>query len=121
KTIMERAVPRTVQDVVLVYVSVTGMQHGKFMEENYVNAIFPQEIAGKLWSAIQVTTSAGVCAVVDLVLKKPDAHKGLVKQEQFKLGDVLANRFGKAYAQAETAELSARLVRTGEAAKQFVA
>ncbi|HET7394801.1 MAG TPA: saccharopine dehydrogenase NADP-binding domain-containing protein [Gammaproteobacteria bacterium] len=121
KTIMERAVPRTVQDVVLVYVSVTGMQHGKFMEENYVNAIFPQEIAGKLWSAIQVTTSAGVCAVVDLVLKKPDAYKGLVKQEQFKLADVLANRFGKAYAQAETAELSARLVRTGEAAKQFVA
>lgn len=121
KTIMERAVPRTVQDVVLVYVSVTGMQHGKFMEENYVNAIYPQEIAGKLWSAIQVTTSAGVCAVVDLVLKKPSAYKGLVKQEQFKLGEVLANRFGKAYAQAETAELSARLVRTGEAVKQFVA
>jgi saccharopine dehydrogenase-like NADP-dependent oxidoreductase len=120
KRIMERAVPRTVQDVVLVYVSVTGEQHGKFMEENYLNAIYPQEIAGKLWSAIQVTTSAGVCAVVDLVLKKPGAYKSLVKQEQFSLGDVLANRFGKAYAQAETAELSARLVRTGEAAKQFV-
>jgi len=120
KRIMERAVPRTVQDVVLVYVSVTGEQHGKFMEENYLNAIYPQEIAGKLWSAIQVTTSAGVCAVVDLVLKNPGAYKGLVKQEQFSLGDVLSNRFGKAYAQAETAELSARLVRTGEAAKQFV-
>jgi len=121
KLILERAVPRTVQDVVLVYVSVTGMQHGKFMEENYVNHIYPQQIAGKLWSAIQVTTSAGVCAVVDLVLKKPEAYKGPVKQEQFKLGEVLANRFGKAYAQAETSELSARLVRTGEAAKQFVA
>ncbi len=121
KTILERAVPRTVQDIVLVYVSVTGMQHGKFMEESYVNQIYPQEIAGRLWSAIQVTTSAGVCAVVDLVLKKPDAYKGLVKQEQFKLGEVLGNRFGKAYAQAETAELSARMVRTGEAAKQFVA
>ncbi|MGH8397545.1 MAG: saccharopine dehydrogenase family protein [Gammaproteobacteria bacterium] len=121
KTILERAVPRTVQDVVLVYVSVNGMQHGKFMEENYVNAIYPQEIAGKLWSAIQVTTSSGVCAVVDLVLKEPAAYKGLVKQELFKLSDVLANRFGKAYAQAETAELSARLVRTGEAVKQFVA
>jgi hypothetical protein len=42
-------------------------------------------------------------------------------QERFSLTDVLANRFGKAYAQAETAELSARMVRTGEAAKQFVA
>jgi len=120
KAILERAVPRTVQDMVLVYVSVTGMQHGKFMEENYVNHIYPQQIAGKLWSAIQVTTSAGVCAVVDLVLKKPAAYKGSIKQEQFKLGEVLANRFGKAYAQTETAELSARLVRTGEAARQFV-
>jgi saccharopine dehydrogenase-like NADP-dependent oxidoreductase len=121
KKILERAVPRTVQDMVLVYVSVTGMQHGRFMEENYVNHIYPQQIAGKLWSAIQVTTSAGVCAVVDLVLKQPAAYKGSVKQEQFKLSEVLTNRFGKAYAQAETAELSARLVSTGEAAKQFVA
>ncbi|MDE2196724.1 MAG: saccharopine dehydrogenase NADP-binding domain-containing protein [Gammaproteobacteria bacterium] len=121
KSILERAVPRTVQDVVLVYVSVSGMQHGKFMEETYVNHIYPQMIAGKLWSAIQVTTSAGVCAVVDVVLKRPHAYKGLVKQEQFKLADVLGNRFGKAYAQAETSELSAHMVRSGEAAKQFVA
>ena len=121
KRILERAVPRTVQDVVLVYVSVSGLQHGKFMEESYSNAVYPQEIAGHLWSAIQVTTSAGIAAVVDLVLKKPDAYQGLVKQERFSLTEVLANRFGKAYAQAETAELSARLVRTGEAAKQFVA
>jgi saccharopine dehydrogenase-like NADP-dependent oxidoreductase len=120
KLMLERAVPRTVQDVVLVYVSVNGIQHGRFMEESYVNHIYPQQIAGRLWSAIQVTTSSGVCAVVDLVLKKPDAYKGSVKQEQFKLSEVLANRFGKVYAQAETADLSARLVRSGEAARQFV-
>ncbi|MDE1888513.1 MAG: hypothetical protein KGI32_10295, partial [Gammaproteobacteria bacterium] len=118
---LERAVPRTVQDVVLVYVSVTGLQHGKFMEENYVNAVYPQEIAGKLWTAIQVTTASGVCAVVDLVMKTPGAYQGLIKQEQFRLGDILANRFGKAYAQADSAELSARWVRTGAAGKQFVA
>ncbi len=121
KRILERAVPRTVQDVVLIYVSVSGLQHGKFMEESYSNAVYPQEIAGHLWSAIQVTTSAGIAAVVDLVLKEPKKYQGLVMQERFSLTDVLANRFGKAYAQAETAELSARLVRTGEAAKQFVA
>ena len=121
KRILERAVPRTVQDVVLVYVSVSGLQHGKFMEESYSNAVYPQEIAGHLWSAIQVTTSAGIAAVVDLVMKDPKKYQGLVMQERFSLTDVLANRFGKAYAQAETAELSARMVRTGEAAKQFVA
>lgn len=121
KRILERAVPRTLQDVVLVYVSVSGMQHGKFMEENYVNQIYPQQIAGKLWSAIQVTTSAGVCAILDLVLKNPGNYRGLVRQERFRLADVLANRFGKAYAQAQTAELSARLVHSGEAARQIVA
>ncbi len=121
KRILERAVPRTVQDVVLIYVSVSGTQHGKFMEESYANAVYPQEIAGRLWSAIQVTTSAGIAAVVDIVLKTPGDYKGLVKQERYSLTDVLATRFGKAYAQAETAELSARLVRTGEAAQQFVA
>jgi len=121
KRILERAVPRTVQDVVLVYVSVSGLQHGKFMEESYSNAVYPQEIAGHLWSAIQVTTSAGIAAVVDLVMKDPKKYQGLVMQERFSLTDVLSNRFGKAYAQAETAELSARKVRTGEAAKQFVA
>ncbi|HSN16610.1 MAG TPA: saccharopine dehydrogenase C-terminal domain-containing protein, partial [Gammaproteobacteria bacterium] len=107
KRILERAVPRTVQDVVLIYVSVSGLQHGKFMEESYSNAVYPQEIAGHLWSAIQVTTSAGIAAVVDLVLKDPKKYQGLVMQERFSLTDVLNNRFGKAYAQAETAELSA--------------
>lgn len=121
KKIIERAIPRTVQDVVLIYVSVTGLQHGKLMEEHYVNRVYPQQIAGRLWSAIQVTTSAGVCAVVDLVLQNPENYRGLVKQEQFSLVAVLGNRFGNVYAQAENADLSAKLVRTGEAARQFVA
>ncbi|MFI4920138.1 MAG: saccharopine dehydrogenase family protein, partial [Gammaproteobacteria bacterium] len=89
KRILERAVPRTVQDVVLIYVSVSGLQHGKFMEESYANAVYPQEINGHLWSAIQVTTSAGIAAVVDLVLKDPGKYQGLVMQERFGLTDVL--------------------------------
>ena len=68
KRILENAVPQTLQDVVIVYVAVSGRQDGELREENYVNKIYPQEILGRLWSAIQVTTAAGITAVVDLVL-----------------------------------------------------
>jgi saccharopine dehydrogenase-like NADP-dependent oxidoreductase len=47
-------VPQTLQDVVIVYVAVTGSQEGELREENYVSKIYPQVIAGRLRSAIQV-------------------------------------------------------------------
>src|SRR5580700_11483575 len=71
KRVLENAVPQTLQDVVIVYAAVTGKQEGELREENYVNKIYPQVIAGRLWSAIQVTTAAGITAVVDSVLQHP--------------------------------------------------
>ncbi len=118
KRILEKAVPKTLQDVVLIYVSITGKQNGELLEENFVRKVYPQQIAGRLWGAIQVTTAAGVTAVVDLVLSNPSAYKGFVTQEQFKLGAVLDNRFGKYYAMKDGAEISARLVATGQTGKQ---
>lgn len=98
KHILERAVPKTYQDVVLVYVSVTGRQQGSFVEENYLKKVYPQIIAGLNWSAIQVTTASGVCAVVDMLLGQADQYKGLVLQETFSLDAFLQNRFGRYYA-----------------------
>lgn len=62
KRILERAVPQTLQDVVLIYASVMGTREGALFEENYVKKIYPQCIKGKLWSAIQVTTASS-CGV----------------------------------------------------------
>ena len=118
KRILETAVPRTLQDVVIVYVSVVGLQDGELREENYVNKVYPQIVAGRLWSAIQVTTAAGVCAVADLVLSDPDSYRGYVTQESFRLGDVLDNRFGGFYAHGGTNAVSARLISTGEVGHQ---
>jgi len=118
KRILENSVPKTLQDVVLVYVSVTGRQHGEFLEESFVRKVYPQQIAGRLWGAIQVTTAAGVTAVVDLVLGNPSKYKGFVTQEQFRLGDILDNRFGRFYALKDGAEVSARLVATGKTGTQ---
>ena len=110
--------PQTLQDVVIVYVAVTGSQEGELREENYVSKIYPQVIAGRLWSAIQVTTAAGITAVVDLVLSHPGRYRGFVRQEDFRLVDVLDNRFGRHYANGGSKDLSARMVVEGQTGQQ---
>lgn len=98
KRVFENAIPKTLQDVVLVYVSVTGIQDGHFLEENYVKKFYPKRIGGHRWSAIQLTTASGICAVMDLVLHNPEKYHGFVRQEQFSLDDLTNNRFGEYYA-----------------------
>ena len=118
KRILENAVPQTLQDVVIIYAAVTGYQDGELREENYVNKVYPQVVAGRLWSAIQVTTAAGICSVLDLVLSNPQQHGGFVAQEEFELPDILDNRFGRFYAQGGTNQTSAELVARGETGHQ---
>ena len=124
KRVLENAVPQTLQDVVIVYAAVTGLQDGQLREENYVNKIYPQLIAGRLWSAIQVTTAAGIRAVADLVLEHPERYQGFVTQEQFRLTDILANRFGRYYATGGSKDVSSEVIvacRTGHQRRHRVA
>jgi saccharopine dehydrogenase-like NADP-dependent oxidoreductase len=118
KHVLENAVPQTLQDVVIVYAAVSGLQDGQLREENYVNKIYPQLIAGRLWSAIQVTTAAGITAVVDLVFNSPDRYHGFVAQENFRLTEILANRFGRYYAPGGTKDVSSEVVVSGKAGHQ---
>jgi saccharopine dehydrogenase-like NADP-dependent oxidoreductase len=121
KRILENAVPQTLQDVVVIYVAVTGTQEGELREENYVNKVYPQKIARRLWSAIQVTTASGICAVVDLVLSSSGRFRGFVRQEDFGLVDVLQNRFGRHYADGIGKEVSANMVVSGQVGHQRMA
>ncbi len=98
KRILEHAIPKTNQDIVIVYVTVEGKKRGELTEKSYVKKIYPEEICGLKWSAIQISTASGVCAVVDLVLGQANEYSGLVLQERFELSRVLENRFGKYYA-----------------------
>ena len=120
KRILENAVPQTLQDVVVIYAAVTGIQDGELREENYVNKIYPQVVAGRLWSAIQITTASGVCSVLDIVLSNPGNYEGFIAQERFKLTDVLENRFGEYYAHGGTNQESAERVARGETGHQRV-
>ena len=98
RSILEKAIPKTYQDVVAVYVSVSGYKNSVFVEENSVKKVYPQTISGIDWSAIQVTTASGICTVVDMVLSDERAYNGLVLQEAFSLETFLKNRFGYFYA-----------------------
>ncbi len=118
KRVLENAVPQTLQDVVIVYAAVTGLQQRELREESYVSKIYPQMIAGRLWSAIQVSTAAGVCAVMDLVLEHPERYRGLVTQESFRLPEILANRFGSHLAAGGSKEVSAEVVLRGAPGRQ---
>jgi saccharopine dehydrogenase-like NADP-dependent oxidoreductase len=118
KRILENAVPQTLQDVVIIYAAVTGLQDGELREENYVNKVYPEVVAGRLWSAIQITTAAGVCSVLDRVLHSSENLKGFIAQEEFSLQNILNNRFGEYYAHGGSSQLSAELVARGETGHQ---
>lgn len=103
KEIMEGALPITMQDVVLVFVNASGIRDGVFVQESYVNKIYSQKINGKLWSAIQITTAAGICAVLDLLVHGIIPQHGFVKQEDIIFQDFIQNRFGSYYAKTQSA------------------
>ena len=97
KEIFESALPRTDQDVVLVYCTAKGMIDGVLREKSLINKSFAREINGQVWSAIQVTTAAGVLGVVDLMRTGVLPSTGFVRQEQVKLSDFLNTEFGRLY------------------------
>lgn len=98
KDVFETAIPITLQDVVLVFVSVSGQREGRLAQESFAKKIYAREVGGKLLSAIQLTTAAGICAMVDLLAKGAIAKQGFVRQESVSLPTFLANPFGKYYA-----------------------
>jgi saccharopine dehydrogenase-like NADP-dependent oxidoreductase len=98
KEVLESSIPITKQDVVLVFVSVCGLRDGRLEQETYAKKIYSQQVNGQLLSAIQLTTAAGICTMVDLVLEGKLPQRGLVRAEQTGLRDFLSNRFGQFYA-----------------------
>ena len=104
KDIMRKSMPATMQDVVLVFVTVSGMKNGVLLQEVFARKIFAERDAAAPLSAIQITTAAGICAAVDLFRSGKLPPRGFVRQEEVALPDFLANRFGKAYQQSRQVE-----------------
>jgi saccharopine dehydrogenase-like NADP-dependent oxidoreductase len=110
KEILERAVPVTFQDVVVTFCTVTGWRKGLLVQKSDARKIYHQQIGDEMWSAIQITTAAGVCAVLDLHVAGRLPRRGLVKQEQVTMDEFLANRFGEYYESQMATKFSAGVV-----------
>lgn len=101
KQILEEAVPITRQDVVLIFCTVSGRKEGQLVQESDARKIYQAEMFGETWSSIQVTTAAGVSAVVDMHFAGQLPASGFVRQEDTDLGLFMANRFGRRFRAAE--------------------
>ena len=97
KDVLETAIPMTLQDVVLIFVTVSGSREGRLTQQTYAKKIYSRDVNGRHLSAIQLTTAAGVCAMVDLMREGKLPRSGFVRQEQTSLADFLDNRFGQYY------------------------
>jgi saccharopine dehydrogenase-like NADP-dependent oxidoreductase len=95
KDILEKAVPITFQDVVITFCTVAGQRKGQFVQLSDARKIYQQTIDGEPWSAIQITTAAAVCAVLDLHCEGRLPLQGFVRQEQVDFNEFLRNRFGR--------------------------
>jgi saccharopine dehydrogenase-like NADP-dependent oxidoreductase len=107
KEILERAVPVTFQDVVVTFCTVTGWRKNLLVQKSDARKIYHQQIGDEMWSAIQITTAAGVCAVLDLHVAGKLPRRGLVRQEQVTMEEFLANRFGEYYESQMATKFSA--------------
>jgi saccharopine dehydrogenase-like NADP-dependent oxidoreductase len=97
KKIFERALPTTKQDVVIIMVTIQGHKQGILTQESYAHKIYNQDIHGEHWGAIQITTAAGICGVIDLHREGTIPQKGFIRQEDVTLDQFLNNRFGGYY------------------------
>lgn len=97
KDILETAIPITLQDVVLIFCTVSGWKEGLLTQLTDARKIYHGQIGGETWSAIQLATASSLCAVLDMHFAEQLPNQGFVRQEDVPLELFLANRFGKCY------------------------
>ena len=97
KDILEYAIPITFQDVVIVFCTASGFRRGQLVQVSDARKIYSHLLHGENWSAIQITTAAGICTMIDLFREGGLPHAGFVRQEEVPLPVFLQNRFGRHY------------------------
>jgi len=104
KDIFENSLPSTMQDVVIIFVTVSGRKEGRLVQETYANKVYSAVVAGRMMSAIQITTATSICAVLDMLAKGELPAKGFIRQEEIGLDAFLKSRFGHHYEQRAYAD-----------------
>ena len=79
--ILTHAKPPVDDDVVYLHISAEGTQGQQLIRKEFVRAYMPKVISGEARRAIAWTTSASVCAVIEMVADGTLPQKGFLKQE----------------------------------------
>ena len=95
--ILTHAKPPVDDDVVYLHASAEGVAEDRLQRKEFVRAYYPIEIAGAARTAIAWTTSASVCAVIEMVRDGTLPTKGFLKQEEIPLAPFLETRSGALY------------------------
>ncbi|HSM91057.1 MAG TPA: saccharopine dehydrogenase C-terminal domain-containing protein [Desulfobacterales bacterium] len=91
--IFDQEVPTTETDVVIIYVNVVGQDEQGVKQRSFAKKIYGDLLDGRRYSAIQLSTAAGLAAVLELYAGGR-LGSGFVKQESVKLSDFLSTRWG---------------------------
>jgi saccharopine dehydrogenase-like NADP-dependent oxidoreductase len=97
--ILVNAKPPVNDDVVYVHAAVEGLKDDNLLRDEWVQIFYPRKIAGGMWKAISWTTSASVCAVLEMVSKGDLIDQGFLKQEEIPLDLFLQTGTGALFAQ----------------------
>ena len=91
--IFDQEVPLTDHDVVVFYVSAVGRSGGELVQRSFVKKMHGEMVQKRRLSAIQLTTAAGVVAVLEL-FASGRLPAGFVKQESVTLPQFLGTQWG---------------------------
>lgn len=91
------SLPATSQDVVIIFIAISGKRDGRLEQVTYTNKIYGQQFAGRDYTAIQLCTASSACALLDLLANAQIRRTGFVRQEDIELTEVLENRFGRIF------------------------
>jgi len=95
--IFQRSIPATEDDFVVVSVRGLGMRHGEYVEKTWWRKINGVHIGGSYFTGIEVSTAAGLCGVLHLLLDGRLPQEGFVNMEHVRYRDFMASPFGRYY------------------------
>jgi saccharopine dehydrogenase-like NADP-dependent oxidoreductase len=93
------SIPSTTDDEVIIYVSAGGYRYDdwKYCEKIFSKVFRPQQVYGRRFTAIELSTACGILAMVELFLAGQLPKEGYVKQEQVVWSQVATTKFGRFY------------------------
>jgi saccharopine dehydrogenase-like NADP-dependent oxidoreductase len=96
--LLDDAIPPTRQDCVVIFINAVGVRaDGRREEVNFRRVIRATSLWGRDWPAIELTTAAGVCGMVELHRTGRLPSTGLIRQESCSIETFNSTVFAAAY------------------------